>query len=76
MGRPGGQEGRSSALAQTQILALEEIMNIMGSKHRVKRNMIHIDPKNIKEVTNPDEIKDIYVRIFTTEDDLKIPGKE
>ncbi|MHA1303542.1 MAG: 50S ribosomal protein L18Ae [Candidatus Heimdallarchaeaceae archaeon] len=55
--------------------AIEEMQVIMGSKHHVKRNELFIDHKNIKEISNPDEITDPYVHSFTTEADLKIPKK-
>ena len=56
--------------------ALEELYSTLGSKHRVKRNLIKIKPKDIKVITNPDEIKDFVVKTFTTENDLKIPFKK
>ena len=56
--------------------ALEYIYNTLGSKHKVKRNMIDIDPKNIREITNPDEIKDQVVKTFAVEDDLTIPKRK
>ena len=56
--------------------ALEQIYNILGSKHKVKRNLIFIDPKDIKEITDPDEIKDPVIKAFATEDDLAIPKRK
>ena len=56
--------------------ALEQIYNILGSKHKVKRNLIFIDPKDIKEITNPDEIKDPVIKVFATKDDLAIPKRK
>ena len=44
--------------------ALKQIYDILGSKHKVKRNLIFIDPKDIKEITNPDEIKDTVIKAF------------
>jgi large subunit ribosomal protein LX len=56
--------------------ALEMVYSIVGSKHRVKRNMIFINAKDIKEITNPEEIKDIIVKTFATEDDLALPKRK
>ncbi len=56
--------------------ALEQIYNVLGSKHKVKRNLIFIDPKDIKEITNPDDIKDPVIKAFATEDDLAIPKRK
>ena len=56
--------------------AIEYIYNTLGSKHKVKRNMISIDPKNIREITDPEEIKDLVVKAFATEDDLSIPKRK
>jgi large subunit ribosomal protein LX len=56
--------------------ALEYIYNTLGSKHKVKRNMIDIDPKNIREITDPEEIKDTVVKTFAVEDDLIIPKRK
>jgi len=56
--------------------ALEQIYNILGSKHKVKRNLIFINPKDIKEITNPDEIKDPVIKAFATEDDLAFPKRK
>ena len=56
--------------------ALKQIYDILGSKHKVKRNLIFIDPKDIKEITNPDEIKDTVIKAFATEDDLAIPKRK
>lgn len=56
--------------------ALEIVYSIIGSKHRVKRNMIFVDSKDIKEITNPDEIKDVVVKTFASEDDLAIPKRK
>ncbi len=56
--------------------ALEQIYNILGSKHKVKRNLIFIDPKDIKEITDPDKIKDPVIKAFATEDDLAIPKRK
>jgi large subunit ribosomal protein LX len=56
--------------------AIEYIYNTLGSKHKVKRNMIEIDPKNIREITDPEEIKDQVVKTFATEDDLTIPKRK
>lgn len=56
--------------------ALEHLYNILGSKHKVKRNMIYIDPKDIREITDPEEIKDPVVKTFAVEDDLTIPKRK
>ncbi len=56
--------------------ALEEVYSLIGSKHKVKRNVINIDPKDIKEITNPEEIKDVVVKAFASEDDLSIPKRK
>ncbi|MHA1202895.1 MAG: 50S ribosomal protein L18Ae [Candidatus Heimdallarchaeaceae archaeon] len=56
--------------------ALEMVYSIVGSKHRVKRNMIYVDAKDIKEITNPEEIKDVIVKTFATEDDLALPKRK
>ena len=56
--------------------ALEQIYSVVGSKHRVKRNLILIDKKNIKEITDPDEIKDVVVQAFASEDELTIPKRK
>ena len=56
--------------------ALEQIYSVVGSKHKVKRNLIFIDPKDIKEIENPDEIKDMVIKTFATEDDLAIPKRK
>ncbi|MCE7749153.1 MAG: 50S ribosomal protein L18a [Candidatus Heimdallarchaeota archaeon] len=56
--------------------ALEQIYNILGSKHKVKRNLIFIDPKDIKEITDLDRIKDPVIKAFATEDDLAIPKRK
>ena len=56
--------------------ALELVYSIVGSKHRVKRNLIYIDSKNIREITNPEEINDVVVKTFASEDDLAIPKRK
>ncbi|MHA2357160.1 MAG: 50S ribosomal protein L18Ae [Candidatus Heimdallarchaeaceae archaeon] len=56
--------------------AVEQVFSVVGSKHRVKRNVIFIDEKNIREITEPDEIKDSVVKAFATEDNLSIPKKK
>ena len=56
--------------------ALEMVYSIVGSKHRVKRNLIYIDPKDIKVITDPEEIKDVIVKTFATEDDLALPKRK
>jgi large subunit ribosomal protein LX len=56
--------------------ALEMVYSIVGSKHRVKRNMIFINAKDIKEITKPEEIKDIIVKTFATEDNLALPKRK
>jgi large subunit ribosomal protein LX len=56
--------------------ALEKVYSIVGSKHRVKRNMIYINAKDIKEITKPEEIKDVIVKTFATEDDLALPKRK
>jgi large subunit ribosomal protein LX len=56
--------------------ALEQVYSLIGSKHKVKRNVIYIDPKDIKEITNPEEIKDVVVKAFASEDDLSIPKRK
>ncbi|MBY9000747.1 MAG: 50S ribosomal protein L18a [Candidatus Heimdallarchaeota archaeon] len=56
--------------------ALEMVYSIIGSKHRVKRNMIFIVSKNVKEITDPEEIKDVVVKTFATEDDLALPKRK
>ncbi|MHA1259696.1 MAG: 50S ribosomal protein L18Ae [Candidatus Heimdallarchaeaceae archaeon] len=62
--------------ASTKENALEQIYSIIGSKHKVKRNLIFIEPKNIKEITNEDEIRDVVIKAFATEDDLAIPKRK
>lgn len=56
--------------------ALEYIYNTLGSKHKVKRNMINIKPKDIREITDPEEIKNSVVKAFAVEDDLAIPKRK
>jgi len=56
--------------------ALEVVYSLVGSKHRVKRNLIFIDTKDIKEIKNPEEIKDVIVKTFATEDDLVLPKRK
>ncbi len=56
--------------------ALEYIYDTLGSKHKVKRNMININPKDIREITDPEEIKDSVVKTFAVEDDLAIPKRK
>ncbi len=56
--------------------ALEVIYSVVGSKHRVKRNLIFINTKDIKEIKNPEEIKDVIVKTFATEDDLALPKRK
>ena len=56
--------------------ALDQVYSILGSKHRVKRNLIFVDKKDIKEVTDPEEIKDAVTKAFATEDDLKLPKRK
>ncbi len=56
--------------------ALEVVYSVVGSKHRVKRNMIYINAKDIKEITNPEEIKDVVVKTFAAEDDLALPKRK
>jgi len=56
--------------------ALEQVYSILGSKHRVKRNLIFVDKKDIKEVTDPEEIKDVVTKAFAIEDDLKLPKRK
>ncbi len=56
--------------------ALEVVYSVVGSKHRVKRNLIFIETKDIKEITNLEEIKDIIVKTFATEDDLALPKRK
>ena len=56
--------------------ALEQVYSILGSKHRVKRNLIFVDKKDIKEVTDPEEIKDVVTKAFATEDDLQLPKRK
>jgi large subunit ribosomal protein LX len=56
--------------------ALEQVYSVIGSKHRVKRNVIFIDSDNIKEITNPEEIKDAVIKSFATEDELAIPKRK
>ncbi|MHA1708134.1 MAG: 50S ribosomal protein L18Ae [Candidatus Heimdallarchaeaceae archaeon] len=62
--------------ASTKENALEQIYSIIGSKHKVKRNLIFVEPKNIKEITNEDEIRDVVIKAFATEDDLAIPKRK
>lgn len=56
--------------------ALEMVYSVVGSKHRVKRNLISIDSKDIKIITDPEEIKDVIVKTFATEDDLALPKRK
>ena len=56
--------------------ALEHIYNTVGSNHKVKRNLIYIDPKDIREITDPEEIKNQVVKTFAVEDDLSIPKRK
>ena len=56
--------------------ALEQVYSVIGSKHRVKRNVIYINSKDIKEITNPEEIKDVVIKTFTVEDNLSIPKRK
>lgn len=56
--------------------ALEQIYSVIGSKHKVQRNLIFVDPKDIKEIDNPDEIKDMVIKTFATEDELAIPKRK
>jgi large subunit ribosomal protein LX len=56
--------------------ALEQVYSVIGSKHRVKRNVIFIDSENIKEITNPEEIKDAVIKAFAAEDELAIPKRK
>jgi len=56
--------------------ALEQVYSIIGSKHRVKRNVIYINPEDIREITDPEEIKDVVVKAFTVEEDLAIPKRK
>ena len=56
--------------------ALEVVYSIVGSKHRVKRNLIFIKTENIKEITNLEEIKDVIVKTFATEDNLALPKRK
>ena len=56
--------------------ALKHVYNILGSKHKVKRNMIEIDPKDIREIKDPEEIKNLVVKTFAVEDDLIIPKRK
>jgi len=56
--------------------AIKQVYDILGSKHKVKRSLIFIDPKDIKEITNPDEITDPVIKAFATEDDLAIPKRK
>ena len=56
--------------------ALEMVYSNLGSKHRVKRNMIFINPKDIKEITDPEDIKDVIIKTFATEDDLALPKRK
>ncbi|MCK4896864.1 MAG: 50S ribosomal protein L18a [Candidatus Heimdallarchaeota archaeon] len=56
--------------------ALEVVYSIVGSKHKVKRNLIFIKTKDIKEITNLEEIKDVIVKTFATEDDLALPKRK
>ena len=56
--------------------ALEEVYSLIGSKHKVKRNVIYINPEDIKEITNPEEIKDVVVKAFASEDNLSIPKRK
>ena len=56
--------------------ALEQVYSVIGSKHRVKRNVIFIDSENIKEITDPEEIKDAVIKTFAVEDNLAIPKRK
>ncbi|NPD89205.1 MAG: 50S ribosomal protein L18a [Asgard group archaeon] len=56
--------------------ALEQVYSVIGSKHRVKRNVIFINPKDIKEITDPEEITDVVIKTFTIEDNLAIPKRK
>ncbi|MHA1953312.1 MAG: hypothetical protein ACW96U_05155, partial [Candidatus Heimdallarchaeaceae archaeon] len=56
--------------------ALEQVYSVIGSKHRVKRNVIFVNPKDVKEITDPEEIKDVVIKTFTVEDKLAIPKRK
>jgi large subunit ribosomal protein LX len=56
--------------------ALEQVYSVIGSKHRVKRNVIYINSEDIKEITDPEEIKDVVIKAFTVEDKLAIPKRK
>lgn len=56
--------------------ALEELYSILGSKHRVKRNLVNVKPENIREITNVEEIRDPVVKAFADEENLKLPIKK
>ncbi|MCG3216603.1 MAG: 50S ribosomal protein L18a [Candidatus Heimdallarchaeota archaeon] len=56
--------------------ALDQIYSVIGSQHKVKRNVIFIDKKDIKEITDPEEIKDSVIKSFASEDGLQIPKRK
>jgi large subunit ribosomal protein LX len=56
--------------------ALEQVYSVIGSKHRVKRNVIYIKQEDIKEITNPDEIKDVVIKVFAAEDNISMPKRK
>jgi len=56
--------------------AIEEVYSLLGSKHRVKRRLIYIRDEDIREVTNPEEIKDPVVKAFVDSESLIIPIKK
>jgi large subunit ribosomal protein LX len=62
--------------AMTEKDAIEHVYNLLGSKDRVKRNLISIDSKDIKIIENPEEIKDTVRKTFATEDDLVMPKRK
>jgi len=56
--------------------ALEEVYSLLGSKHGVKRTLIYINNHDIRELINPDEIKDPVVKAFVENDSLILPAKK
>lgn len=56
--------------------AIEEVLSDIGSRHHVKRDLIAIKPEDVREITNPEEINDLVVKTFTTEESLELPAKK
>ncbi len=56
--------------------AIEKVLSEIGSKHHVKRGLITIKPENIKEIKDAEEINDMVIKTFTTEENLEFPIKK